>query len=83
MEVPSDMLGFGAASERDEVFRQVVLARMIEPSSKLDAALGYWRRSVQPCPYPTLKRRLPVYFRPSRRQDSTALRSLRPCQKPC
>jgi hypothetical protein len=33
-----DLLGFDAAGDGDEVFRQLVLARIIEPSSKLDAA---------------------------------------------
>ena len=31
-----DQLGFGAADEGDEVFRQLVLARIIEPTSKRD-----------------------------------------------
>ncbi len=33
-----DELGFDAASEGHEVFRQLVLARIIEPSGKLDSA---------------------------------------------
>jgi hypothetical protein len=32
-----DMFGFAAATGRDEVFRAPVLARIIEPTSKLDA----------------------------------------------
>src|SRR3954469_727921 len=56
-----DLLGFDAAGEGDEVFRQLVLARIIEPSSKLDAARVLQEVGVQPCSYPTLKRRLPVY----------------------
>jgi hypothetical protein len=32
-----DVLGFGRASGGDEMFRQLVLARIIEPASKLDS----------------------------------------------
>ena len=32
-----DLLGFDQASGRDEVFRQLVLARLIEPTSKQDS----------------------------------------------
>jgi hypothetical protein len=32
-----DALGFAAATGRDEVFRALVLARIIEPTSKLDS----------------------------------------------
>jgi hypothetical protein len=32
-----DVLGFGRATSRDEVFRDLVLARIIEPVSKLDS----------------------------------------------
>jgi hypothetical protein len=67
-----DLLGFDAASEGDEVFRQLVLARIIEPSSKLDAARVLEEVGVQACSYPTLKRRLPVYARPSWRQALAA-----------
>jgi hypothetical protein len=67
-----DLLGFDAASEGDEVFRQLVLARIIEPSSKLDAARVLEEVGIAPCSYPTLKRRLPVYARPSWRQALAA-----------
>jgi len=60
-----DVLGFDAASEGDEVFRQLVLARIIEPSSKLDSARVLEEVGVEPWSYPTLKRRLPVYAQPS------------------
>src|SRR4051812_49951361 len=63
-----DLLGFDAAGEGDEVFRQLVLARIIEPSSKLDTARVLEEVGIQPCSYPTLKRRLPVHARPSWRQ---------------
>ena len=32
-----DVLGFDQAASGDEVFRQLVLARIIEPTSKLDS----------------------------------------------
>jgi hypothetical protein len=40
---PYGVLGFGRAAGGDEVFRQLVLAQIIEPTSKL-GALGCWRR---------------------------------------
>jgi hypothetical protein len=67
-----DLLGFDAASEGDEVFRQLVLARIIEPSSKLDSARVLEEAGIEPCSYPTLKRRLPVYAQPSWRQALAA-----------
>ena len=33
-----DVLGFDQAAGGDEVFRQLVLARIVEPTSKLDSA---------------------------------------------
>jgi hypothetical protein len=67
-----DVLGFDAASEGDEVFRQLVLARIIEPSSKLDSARVLEEVGVEPWSYPTLKRRLPVYAQPSWRAGLAA-----------
>jgi hypothetical protein len=67
-----DLLGFDAASEGDEVFRRLVLARIIEPSSKLDSARVLDEVGIEPCSYPTLKRRLPVYARRSWRQALAA-----------
>jgi hypothetical protein len=52
-----DLLGFDAATQGDQLLRQLVLARIIEPSSKLDAARVLEEIGIQPCPYPTLKRR--------------------------
>ena len=49
-----EVLGFAAAAGGDEVFRQLVLARIIEPTSKLDSArvleeAGAWpRRRIAP-----------------------------------
>jgi hypothetical protein len=56
-----DVLGFEQASGRDEVFRQLVLARIIEPTSKVDSLRVLAETGVDPLPsYATLKRRLPV-----------------------
>jgi hypothetical protein len=60
-----DSLGFADAAEGDEVFRQLVLARIIEPTSKLDALRVLAEVGVETVVYRTLARRLPVY--PSRR----------------
>jgi Transposase DDE domain len=55
-------LGFEAASGGDEVFRQLVLARIIEPTSKVDSLRVLDEVGVDPVPsYATLKRRLPVW----------------------
>jgi hypothetical protein len=46
-----DALGFDAASGGDEVFRQLVLARIIEPTSKLDSARVLTEVGVAPWSY--------------------------------
>ncbi|HEX5200921.1 MAG TPA: IS1634 family transposase, partial [Actinoplanes sp.] len=56
-----DVLGFDAATGNDDVFRQLVLARIIEPTSKVDAARVLEEVGVAPASYATVKRRLPVY----------------------
>ena len=56
----------------DEVFRQLVLARIIEPASKLDTC-GCWRRpGWTPASYATLKRRLPAYAKAAWRHKLSA-----------
>ena len=45
-----DLLGFEQASGRDEVFRQLVLARIIEPTSKADSLRGAGRDRHRPGP---------------------------------
>ena len=67
-----DALGFDAASDGDELFRQLVLARIIEPTSKLDSARVLDEVGVAAWSYPTLKRRLPVYAWASWRQRLAA-----------
>ena len=56
-----DALGFAEASGGDEVFRQLVLARIIEPTSKQDSLRVLTETGLEPASYRTIKRRLPVY----------------------
>jgi hypothetical protein len=56
-----DVLGFGAATGRDEVFRALVLARIIEPTSKLDSLRVLEEAGMAPPSYRTVKRRLRLY----------------------
>jgi len=56
-----DALGFARAARRDEVFRQLVLARIIEPTSKLDSLRVLAEIGVDVPSYPTLNRRLRGY----------------------
>ena len=56
-----DALGFAAAARGDVVFRDLVLARIIEPTSKLDSLRVLSEVGIDPASYRTLTRRLPVY----------------------
>jgi len=56
-----DALGFDVAAGADEVFRGLVLARIIEPTSKLDSLRVLDEAGVASPSYATLKRRLPAY----------------------
>ena len=67
-----EALGFDAATGGDEVFRDLVLARIIEPTSKLDAARVLDEAGIAPMAYRTLKRRLPVYAQDSFRRGLAA-----------
>ena len=62
------VLGFEDAAGGDEVFRHLVLARIIEPSSKLDSLRVLEEAGVAPASYRTLKRRLPAYAEEAWRQ---------------
>jgi hypothetical protein len=53
----------------DEVFAQLVLARVIEPTSKLDAIRVLTELGIPAPSYPTIKRRLPVYATSQWRQQ--------------
>jgi hypothetical protein len=56
-----DALGFAAAAEHDEVFKALVLARIIEPTSKLDSLRVLEETGAAMPSYATVKRRLRVY----------------------
>ena len=63
------VLGFDRALEGDEVFRDLVLARIIEPTSKVDSLRVLSETGVEPPACRTLKRRLPVFAKPAVRQS--------------
>ncbi len=54
-------LGFDSAAKRDSVFRDPVLARIIEPTSKLDSLRVLEEIGVDTMSYRSLTRRLPQY----------------------
>jgi Transposase DDE domain len=66
------VLGLDAAAGRDEVFFQLVAARIIEPVSKLDSLRVLEEAGVAPASYPTVNRRLRVYAKDSWRQQISA-----------
>ena len=53
--------GAGEATGGDEVFRDLVLARIIEPVSKLDSGRVPEEADIAPASYPTVCRRLRMY----------------------
>ena len=67
-----DALGFDAAADGDEVFRQLVLARIIEPTSKLDSLRVLAEAGITPASYPTMRRRLRVYSAEAWREQLAA-----------
>jgi Transposase DDE domain len=66
-----DALGFGAATGRDEVFKGLVLARIIELTSKLDSLRVLTEAGMDPPSYRTVKRRLRVYAGADQSPDGT------------
>jgi hypothetical protein len=56
----------------DEVLRDLVLARIIEPTSKIDAERVLAETGVAAASYRTVKRRLPVIAKPAVRQALSA-----------
>ena len=56
-----DQLGLDEATGGDEVFRQLVLARIIEPTSKQDSLRVLTEAGIDAVSYATLKRRLHGY----------------------
>ena len=63
-----DVLGFDKAAGGDEVFRQLVPARIIEPTSKADSLRVLEETGVAAASYPTVNRRLPVFAKTAFRQ---------------
>ncbi|MGV9713338.1 IS1634 family transposase [Gordonia sp. NPDC003424] len=67
-----DSLGFAEKSNGDSVFRDLVVARIIEPTSKLDSLRVLNEVGVEPMSYATIKRRLPTYAAAQFRRDLAA-----------
>jgi hypothetical protein len=65
-------LGFESVSQGDTVFRDLVLARIIEPTSKVVASRVLTEVGVDAASYATVKRRLPIYAQPGWRQSLAA-----------
>jgi hypothetical protein len=57
-------LGLNTVIGADQVFEQLVTARIVEPVSKQDSARVLEEAGVHPVSYPTVKRRLPGYAKP-------------------
>jgi len=66
------VLGLDAAAGGDGVFRDLVLARIIEPASKLDSLRVLEEAGVAPASYRTVERRLPAYAQEEWRQRLSA-----------
>ncbi len=67
-----DALGFDKTASGDDVFKQLILARIIEPTSKEDSSRVIEETWHQPASYPTIKRRLPGYAAESWRKQLAA-----------
>ncbi|HMR50491.1 MAG TPA: IS1634 family transposase [Arachnia sp.] len=57
-------LGFDIATDGDEVFEHLVIARIVQPGSKLDSIETLAEIGIRSASYPTIKRRLPIYAKP-------------------
>jgi hypothetical protein len=66
------VLGLDRACGGDEVFKLLTLARVIEPTSKLDAIRVLTEVGIAAPSYATIKRRLPVYATAHRRDALAA-----------
>ena len=66
------VLGFDAATGGDEVFRDMVLARIIEPTSKADSLRVLAETGIDTVDYRTVTRRLPRFAKPAVRQALSA-----------
>jgi hypothetical protein len=68
------VLGLEDAAGGDDVFCQMVLARIIEPASKLDSLRVLEEAGIAPTSYATVRRRLPAYAQEEWRQRLSAVR---------
>jgi Transposase DDE domain len=66
------VLGFERAADGDQVFRDLVLARIIEPVSKLDSLRVLDEAGAGVVSYRTVLRRLPGYAKDAFRQELSA-----------
>lgn len=66
------VLGLDQACGGDEVFKLLTLARVIEPTSKLEAIRVLEEIGIPAPSYPTIKRRLPVFATPEWRDALAA-----------
>ena len=66
------VLGLEDAAGGDDVFRHLVLARIIESASKLDSLRVLGEAGIPPASYATVKRRLPAYAQEEWRQRLSA-----------
>ena len=57
-------LGFDTATDGDQVFEHLVMARIVQPGSKLDSIETLAEIGISSASYATIKRRLPVYATP-------------------
>ncbi len=64
-------LGFDTATGGDEVFEHLVLARIVQPGSKLDSIETLAEIGVVSASYATIKRRLPRYAEPAFQDELT------------
>jgi hypothetical protein len=66
------VLGLDRATDGDEVFRDLVLARIIEPTSKIDSLRVLAETGVESVCYRTVERHLPSYATPRWRHALSA-----------
>jgi hypothetical protein len=66
------VLGFDTATGEDDVLRDLVLARIIEPTSEQDSLRVLAENGVEPVDYRTVARRLPMIAKPAVRQALSA-----------
>jgi len=66
------VLGFESVTKGDKVFRDLVLARIIEPTSKADSLRVLGEAGIEPVSYRTLTRRLPLFAKDTFRQALSA-----------